>query len=361
MRHPHLRLAVVEQDRVGGNHVWSHFAADVDDEDAWLVEPLISHRWEAYDVAFPGFARELRAPYRSITSERLAEVVHARLPADAVVRGRVAEARPDRVRLHDGRTLRTGAVLDARGPGDLGLLRLGYQKFVGQVLHTRAPHGVTHPVVMDATVEQHDGYRFVYLLPFGPHELFVEDTYYSDSPDLDVRELQRRVAAYAAAHGWPVERTSRTESGVLPVVVSGDFERYWASTGTELAKAGMRAGLFHPTTGYSLPDAIRLAGLVAAADDLSHPALLRLTHEHAARTWKERGFYRLLDTMLFGAAAPAERYRVLRHFYRLGPALVQRFYAARSTRADQFRILAGRPPVPVSRALRAIAAARAPR
>lgn len=144
---------------------------------------------------------------------------------------------------------------------------------------------------------------------------------------------------------------------MLPVVVSGDFAGYWASTGTELAKAGMRAGLFHPTTGYSLPDAIRLAGLVGAAQDLSHPALLRLTSEHAARTWRERGFYRMLDTMLFGAAKPDERYRVLQHFYRLDPALVQRFYAAASTKVDQLRILAGRPPVPVARAVRAIAAA----
>ena len=356
-RHPHLRLAVVEQDQIGGNHVWSHFAADVDDADAWLVEPLVTYRWDAYDVAFPGFARELCASYRSITSERLAEVMAARLPPGSIIRGRVAEARPDRVRLHDGRAISTGAVLDARGPGDLSLLRLGYQKFLGQVLHTAAPHGVRRPMVMDATVEQRDGYRFVYLLPFGPQEIFVEDTYYSDSAQLDVADLRNRIAAYAAAKGWQVERTSRTESGVLPVVVGGSFRRYWASTGTELAKAGMRAGLFHPTTGYSLPDAIRLAALVAAAPDLSHAALLRLTSEHAARTWRQRGFYRMLDTMLFGAAEPSERYRVLQRFYRLDPALVQRFYAAASTRSDQLRILAGRPPVPVARAVRAIAAA----
>jgi lycopene beta-cyclase len=354
-RHPQLRVALVEQSTIGGNHIWSHFSSDVDTRDAWLVEPLVNHRWDSYDVVFPQFARELHASYRSITSERLAEVLRAQLPDSAFVVGQVVDARPDRVQLADGRTLRTHAVLDARGPGDLGTLDLGYQKFVGQVLHVPG-HGVTRPLVMDGAVDQLDGYRFVYLLPLGPAEIFVEDTYYSDSPALDRAALAERIAAYARGRGWDVQGISRDESGVLPVVVGGDFERYWASTGHELAKAGMRAGLFHPTTGYSLPDAIRLASLIGAADDLSHPALLRLTHDHAAQTWRERGFYRLLDTMLFRAAEPELRYRVLQHFYRLGPALVQRFYAGESTRRDQFRILAGRPPVPVHRAVRAIAA-----
>ena len=112
---------------------------------------------------------------------------------------------------------------------------------------------------MDATVAQIDGYRFVYLLPFGPHEIFVEDTYYSDTPDLDRPLLQARIAAYARPAGGRWQQESRLESGVLPVVLGGDFAAYWRSTGTDLAKAGMRAGLFHPTTGYSLPDAVRLA------------------------------------------------------------------------------------------------------
>jgi lycopene beta-cyclase len=58
--------------------------------------------------------------------------------------------------------------------------------------------------------------------------------------------------------------------------------------------------------------------------------------------------------MLFRAADPAERYRVLEHFYRLDPALIERFYAARSTMADKLRILSGRPPVPIGRALAAM-------
>ncbi|MCH3002895.1 hypothetical protein K3W91_15445, partial [Listeria monocytogenes] len=77
------------------------------------------------------------------------------------------------------------------------------------------------------------------------------------------------------------------------------FEAYWQSGGNKVAKAGMRAGLFHPTTGYSLPDAVRLAALIARASDLSGAGLHTLTHDFARRTWRARGFYRMLDKMLF--------------------------------------------------------------
>ncbi|HEV2931184.1 MAG TPA: lycopene beta-cyclase CrtY [Propionibacteriaceae bacterium] len=357
-RRPEVRLAVVEQAGLGGNHVWSHFARDLDPSAEWLVEPLISYRWPAYDVAFPAHRRTMDTAYRSITSERFAAVLKEQVPPEVFVDGQVVAAERGQVRLADGRLIAAAAVLDARGAGDATTLDLGWQKFVGQTLHTAEPHGVSRPMVMDGSVEQTDGYRFVYLLPFGPQEIFIEDTYYSDTPDLDETLLRGRIAAYAGARGWRVSAESRLERGVLPVVLGGDFEAYWRSTGTELAKAGMRAGLFHPTTGYSLPDAVRLACVLAAAPDLGHDTLVALTHRHAARAWARRGFYRALATMLFRAAEPERRYQVLERFYRLSPALVQRFYAADSTWTDQLRIMAGRPPVPIGRAFQSLLARR---
>ncbi|PNB53132.1 lycopene cyclase, partial [Pseudomonas sp. GW531-E2] len=69
---------------------------------------------------------------------------------------------------------------------------------------------------------------------------------------------------------------------------------------------------------------------------------------------RARGFYRMLDKLLFRAAGPDERYRILERFYRLDPQLVRRFYAGQSTMMDKARILTGKPPVPITRALRAI-------
>ncbi|WP_380788384.1 lycopene beta-cyclase CrtY [Sphingomonas sp. R86521] len=356
-KHPDLDVRIVDAGEVvGGNHIWSFFGSDVAAADRWIVAPLVAHAWTGYDIAFPLHARTIDETYYSIRSEKLDAAVRRALPDHALMLGRkVLGVSATAVVLADGGRIEAKGVIDARGPGDLSTLSLGWQKFVGRELALSAPHQALLPRVMDATVEQIDGYRFVYCLPFADDLMFVEDTYYSDTPDLDVATLTARIDAYAAARGWSVEREGRIEAGVLPVVWGGDFDAYWRSSGARIAKVGMRAGLFHPTTGYSLPDAVRTAALLADRRDFSGAALYEATHDLARKTWAARGFYRMLDTMLFRAAEPAERYRVLERFYTLSPRLIGRFYAGESTLMDKARILTGKPPVPISRALRAIA------
>ncbi len=355
-RHPQLDVRLIEHGEViGGNHFWSFFGADVAAADRPLIAPLITHAWADYDVRFPAHARTLAQPYYTVRSVRLDEHVRDVLPPRAIMAGRrVVACSPTAVVMSGGERVNATGVIDARGPADLSHLDCGWQKFVGRELSVSAGHRVERPVVMDATVEQLDGYRFVYLLPFSADTLLIEDTYYSDTPALDQAVLTQRIGDYARAHGWTVGNPLGEERGVLPVVFGGDFAAYWRSGGEKVAKAGARAGLFHPTTGYSLPDAVRLAQLVAAQRDFSGSALHALTHDHAARLWAQRGFYRMLDLMLFKAADPDQRYRVLERFYRLSPALVARFYAAQSTLWDKARVLSGKPPVPVGRAVSAL-------
>lgn len=355
-KHPTLDIRLIEGGRsIGGNHLWSFFASDVAPADRWLVAPLISYGWTSYDVHFPAHARTLKAAYYSIESERFDQVVRAAMPEGSVMmRRKVLGASARAVVLADGDRIEAGGVIDCRGPGDLSKLDLGWQKFVGRELALAEPHALRRPVIMDATVAQIDGYRFMYALPFAATRLFLEDTYYSDTPEVDVAACTKRIDAWASARGIAVEGVTREEAGALPIAMGGDFEEYWKSGGNRVAKAGMRAGLFQPVTGYSLPDAVRLAALIGNTRDLSGAALHDLTYGHARKAWRQRGFYRMLSAMLFRAAEPAERYRVLERFYRLDAGLVARFYGGQSSLFDRARVLAGKPPVPVKRALAAI-------
>lgn len=355
---PDLRVLLVEAEmRLGGNHVWSFFSTDLPEGGAALLEPIIVARWDdGYDVSFPGLARTLSTPYRSITGDRLDAHLRATLPQGSILLGTGGEPAGDgRVRLADGRELTAGAVIDARGAHDLPHLSGGWQKFVGHMVRTARPHGLSRPVVMDATVAQLDGYRFVYCLPFAADRVFIEDTYYSDDPALDRPALDQRIADYAAARGWDVAEVLGRESGVLAVVGGGDWEAFRASREQGAALAGVRAGLFHPLTSYSLPTALAFALDLARQGDLSDTGLRAWERAWTKAHWRGGRFYRMLVAMLFGASAPERRYRVLERFYRLDPQLIERFYAARTTMADKARILIGKPPVPLTGALRAIA------
>lgn len=352
---PDIRLRLIDADEVlGGNHIWSFFEGDVDAAGMALIEPLITHRWADYEVRFPAHSRTLAMAYHSIRSDQFDQVLRATLPDDAIQTGtRVASASEDHVVLDDGREIAANAVIDCRGAGDLDTLDSGWQKFVGLELELKAPHNLAHPIIMDATVEQIDGYRFVYSLPFGPQRIFVEDTYYSDGPELDPALIEQRVLTYAEAQGWDVAKIVHREKGVLPVVCNGAFGEYWRSTGA-LPKAGVRAGLFHPVTGYSLPEAVRSALFIADHADLPGEPLHGRLFARAAKGWRDARFYRMLDAMMFYGADTANRYKILERFYRLKPALIARFYAGRSRATDKLRIISGKPPIPIGRGIGAI-------
>jgi lycopene beta-cyclase len=350
---PDLSVMVIERGAtLGGNHVWSFFASDLPPGGEELIAPLVAATWSGYDVRFPGYARTLQTPYRATTSDRLDSALRRALPPTAILTGaNVVCCTPVSVLLGGGEKIAAGAVIDARGIANYPSITGGWQKFLGQRLKLAKPHGLSRPIVMDATVAQHDGYRFVYCLPFAPDEVFVEDTYYADGPVIDRDLLAQRIADYASAKGWHTLGVMAEEQGVLPVVAGGDFDRLRGAAGHGAALAGTRAGLFHPLTSYSLPDALRFALALAGQRDLGPTELASFSENYARTHWNSAWYYRMLTAMLFAAAEPDQRYRVLQRFYRLDPRLIERFYAGQSTLADRLRILAGRPPVPVGRAL----------
>ncbi|QNM81884.1 lycopene beta-cyclase CrtY [Sphingomonas sabuli] len=347
-------LLVEEADQFGGNHTWSRFDTDVPADLAWVGEGIATRRWPDHDIAFPRRRRTIPIGYNSIRSADLDAAVRATLRPDQYRLNSRIEKLSDAGLTVDGKFIAGTGVIDARGPVPTPGLQLGWQKFVGRFVRFEKPHGIERPVIMDATVGQHDGYRFVYTLPMSPTELLVEDTYYSADMALDPDTLRARIDAEVSGYGIPAT-VIEEEQGILPIVMGGSLYSLWH--GSPVALLGLRGGFFHPTTSYSSPDAIANAALLAEQQDFSSAALRRVFHARARDLWNERGFFRLLNRMLFKAAAPGQSYRVLEHFYRLPPAVIGRFYAAQLTALDKVRILSGKPPVPVGRAVRALAGA----
>ena len=281
-----------------------------------LLEPLIAHRWPRLRSPFPAHQRRIDEPYRTITSERL----------DAAVRGNARRrdrqgerfvGDPDQRHARRRPHLVGRAILDARGltatpPG----LDCGWQ-FVGQSLEIPAGHGLARPIVMDATVDQSDGYRFVYCLPLSPTRLFVEDTYYSTRPDLDLHRSRGAHRPYARLAGWTVSAVTRDESGVPPVVTGGDFRHFLARHRCARPRRSARRPV-PPADQLLAPRRSTLRSALARARprrQTSAPPLAPFAHAH----WRAWLPDRLLARMLFKAAEPARRFKILERFYRSPP------------------------------------------
>lgn len=364
---PGCRFVVIEAGRtLGGHHRWSWFETDIPAHERALMAGFDINGWdEGYDITFPAYGRTLPTSYRSLASAEFHRALTEELPAERVLlETRAASLDAGGVALADGTRMAAKRVIDCRPFRSSQHLAGGWQVFLGQHFKCETPHGLTRPVIMDASVAQiaphgnGEAYRFVYVLPLSPDEVFIEDTYYADQPKMDAEVLKGRVAEYAHRNGWKGEVVDQ-EAGILPVISGGDFGAALAEVAIPgVALAGARGGFSHPLTSYTVPfavdNALAIARLIARSPDLSGEELAAFCRRRAKRHWRATAYYRMLSRMLFEAAEPGKRVVVFEHFYALKGNLVERFYAGRSTWPDRLRILTGKPPVAIPRAIRAL-------
>lgn len=351
-----MKILVLEASgEIAGDHTWSFNLTDVDAGLRDWIKPFIAHQWAGYDVKFPSRERQLDIPYCTGNSHTLRHCLQSLIIGGRLrvkLNSPVQDLQTDHVILEGGQKLSAKWVLDARGFKPNDDVVLGYQKFVGHVIKTKSSHGLERPIIMDATVEQLGGYRFVYCLPFSDTELLVEDTYYTDGAELKSQQVDARIKDYIRENitdtGYELVRR---EKGVLPITLAVKDLPFPDQA------IGIRGGYYNAVTGYSFPDALRTADNIAkrwsrsleesgTVPDMT-AALGGLTRQKK----REESFLRLLNRMLFRAAKPEERYLVLQRFYGLNQGLIERFYAGHLKWYDKLRILIGKPPVPVTKAL----------
>jgi lycopene beta-cyclase len=346
---PDVTFALVEAGpALGGNHTWSFHGTDVTKAQLEWLWVLASKTWPSHDVLLGKEARRIGGGYHAIRSEDFHWKLAERLKDRLRLRTKVTELGATHVSLSTGERLQAKAVIDGRGFASAPAWPCGYQKFLGLDVELDRPHGLEVPVLMDGRVDQHGAFRFVYLLPWDERHVLVEDTYYSDDAALDRPVLRERIHAYLAARGWGVRRVLREESAALPIPLGGEAPTFDRPT------IGVAAGLFHATTGYSVPMAVELADDFVQLQNFSAPSVTRWLQSRARAHWKAQSFFRMLNRMLFRGAEPERRVTIFESFYRHGDGLIGRFYAGKLTALDKLAVLArGAPTVPGPRAIRA--------
>ena len=332
--HPDKKFLILESGpSFGGNHTWSFHHADVSVDQLNWLSPFIRKSWPGYSVHFPEHSRHIEGNYYSISSDQFHQVLTQRL--SDYTRFNASYTTQDAKKLGS-------FVIDARGVFEKG--RAGYQKFVGLEVEMEESHNLTSPILMDANVPQKDGYRFLYYLPFSKNTLLAEDTRYSINSNLDIEDFENEIFCEIKKRGWKIKSVLRKEKGVLPIPLTKIRPK-------NEERVIDLAGILHDTTGYSLPDAVRLIDLIVMTD-LSEKSVQKCVNDYRNKREKDRGFFRVLNLLMFQAAQDKERYRVFQHFYRLPEPMIARFYQGKLTGFDRARVFIGKPPVPVLSALK---------
>ena len=358
---PNVSVIIIDSNHIiGGDHTWSFNINDIESSLHEWIEPFIAHSWKKYDVKFKGYSRRLNIPYCTGNSNSLRACVDPFIKSGRlklILDTEVVKLTSFDVTILNGEKFTGDYIFDARGFTFDDNIKLGIQKFYGKTIETAKPHNLKYPIIMDATVSQHDGYRFIYCLPFGKNQILIEDTYYSDGLNFDQDKYNKRIDQYIEDNNWTEHKVIRVEKGILPITLAVDsklIEKRGLSN-KEPIKIGMRGNFYHPVTGYSFPDSVRLASKISRTiNSCDKNKLVNLDLEirkYKLLLYRRDRYFRLLNRLLFKASSPSKRHLVLQRFYTLSESLIKRFYEGNLHKKDMLRILIGKPPVPVLRAL----------
>ena len=352
---PEARILMVERDsNLCGNHTWSFHPMDVHASASQWVEAAVEVRWPQYRIRLHRFEKLLDLGYASISSAHFAKLVggcfstssDSQTPNRLLLRTEVVDLTSKKIVTSTGEVYHGRLVVDCRGPKSHQENRFeqcGYQKFWGCEVELKEDWPFIVPTIMDDRIDQGDGFRFIYSLPFQARRVLVEDTRFADNPLLDRNACLGQVRRYLAELGVMDWTIVREESGVLPMPISAEFMPGLKSDVADSTLAGgYLGGWFHAATGYSFPLAVSFAETVATTiPELASQAVQLLAKHHRSRS----RFARFLNRLLFRLVHPTARYQIFRRFYRVLPnESIARFYSHQFTLWDAFRIVVGMPP-----------------
>jgi len=329
LSHPNLKLAVVEKNSEAvSDQVWSFYGSDLTPGSLAWMKPYLRKSWNCYEVKFPTYNRVVNTSYHSIDAGKIRNHLKSLLGPDLL--------------LNSTEQVRANIRVDARGNSNFNYPNCGWQKFLGIEYELSRPHGLQWPIVMDATCEQKDGFRFIYVLPWDEKNLLIEDTRYSDTPTIDETEFEKDIVLYARKMGFSINSEIRRERGALPIPLKPQPK--------SRLTIGTAGGFFHPITGYSAPFAIELSNRIANLSHVTADAVQSEIEKYSTDLEASQRFAFKLSALLFLGASPSERIKIFEKFYRHSQPLIERFYKLDIKTVDKVSIFSGRPPISIVKA-----------
>lgn len=349
---PNRKVVLIERrDTLGGNHTWSIRSSHIKDSTLKWLSPLISHQWNNYEVLFPSFQKKINDSIFAIRSEDLHRSMVSALGSDIWLNCEVKSLSSDCVTTREFR-FDTPLVLDARGVTAENANAVGYHKFLGLDLELQGAHGLKSPMLIDSIGQQKDGFRYISLLPWSEFSVLIEDHRYSNFPEINLDNMTKDVLMYAQTRGWQVDKIRWVQRGSLQLPLFLQASQIGPLGPTAPTPIGLAAKYFHYSTGYSLFYALQTTEIIGQLGRWTSGMAIAALKKFDEDFLIKQKYFAMINRMLFLGAKAEERVKIFESVFKQPDDLISNFFAAQLTTSQKLRLFAGKPPVPIHRALK---------
>lgn len=321
---PHIPFRLYERSStLGGHESYTFHGSDIDQPAKVWLRPLVTQSWSTYQVRFPKYEKRLGNSLHLINSEQLHDVISANLLSERLCLNNEISAR---LALNEA-----SFVIDTRNI--CGYKKCGYQKYLAMEIELLEPHKLKEPIMMDSTISQRDRFRCIHYLPISEKKLLIKDQRFSENAVLDLLEMKNDILKVISFHNWKVKKVVREESHVKAIPMTSPSFR-------QEGRVINLAGLFHDTTGCSLPTATRLIEkMVATSFRLGE--LKEVVANFRKETESDRKFLRFLNRYLVDSV-PEKQHCFFQDIYQLPQQSLERFLRGKLSLLDRSRIMLGK-------------------
>lgn len=321
---PHISFKLYESSSsLGGNESYTFHGTDIELSAQIWLRPLVTHSWNTHKVRFPKYEKLLENSYHLISSDRIHEVVSKTLTSESLCLNNEISAR---LALDEG-----SFVIDTRNI--CGYKKCGYQKFLALELELEEPHQIKEPVLLDSTISQRDKLRCIHYLPLSETRIMIKDQRYSSNKELNLHEMKNDLMKIIDFYDWKVKKVVKEESQCRAMPISSPKFR-------QEGRVINLAGIFHETTGCSIPAATRLIDqMVATSFRLGE--LKEVVSNFRKETESDRRFLRFLNRYLV-ESEPEKQHCFFQDIYQLPKPSLERFLRGSPSFLDRSRIMLGK-------------------
>lgn len=321
---PQIQFKLYERSStLGGDESYTFHGSDIEHPAKVWLRPLITQSWISHKVRFPKYEKLLDNSFHLISSDQMHEVVSAAIPAKSLCLNNEISAR---LALDEA-----SFVIDTRNI--CGYKKCGFQKFLALQIELEEPHNIKEPILMDSTISQRDKFRCIHYLPLTETRLMIKDLRYSSNEELNLHEMKMDLMKIIDFYDWKVKKVVREESCCRAMPISSPSFR-------QEGRVINLAGIFHDTTGCSIPAATRLIEqMVATSFRLGE--LKEVVSAFRKETESDRKFLRFLNRYLISSVRE-EQHSFFQDMYQLPKPLLEKFLRGRLSYLDRSRIILGK-------------------